>query len=58
VPPATKVEYKYMATYAGTLGNGQPVEPGETVKIDKEVVELSRQMIDDGQLVEVKGGDK
>jgi hypothetical protein len=47
-----------MATYAGTLGNGQPVEPGETVKIDKEVVELSRQMIDDGQLVEVKGGDK
>lgn len=56
MPPAKGKEYRYMGNYAGTLGNGQPVEPGETVKLDSDAVELSQDMIESGQLIEVKEG--
>lgn len=45
--------YRYIGTYANTLANGQPVEPGEYVDLDADAVKENETMIDDNMLIEV-----
>lgn len=47
----SKTEYKYTGHYAHTLESGQPIEPGQVVKLDKDEAEANKDMIDMGLLV-------
>jgi hypothetical protein len=46
-----KAQYRYVATYAGTLASGQPVEPGEFVKLSEEEAEENEALLAEGHLV-------
>jgi hypothetical protein len=45
--------YRYIGTYAATLANGRPIEPGEYVDLDADAVKDNEAMIDDKKLIEV-----
>jgi pyruvate/2-oxoglutarate dehydrogenase complex dihydrolipoamide acyltransferase (E2) component len=51
----TKSRYRYVGTYADTLGNGQPVEPGEFVTLSEEDLEQpdNARFIEEEKLISV-----
>ena len=56
LPTASKTEYKYIGHYAHTLDSGQPVEPGQVVKLTKEELADNQGLVEEGQLVELDTG--
>jgi len=44
-------KYRYVGTYATTLANGQPVEPGEFVTLSEEEAQQNEALLADGHLV-------
>jgi len=51
-----KSRYRYVGTYADTLGNGQPVEPGQFVDFTEEDLEDSHNawLLEEGRLLSIE----